>query len=185
MRVRYASKTLLVLRQCDVLVVGGSIAGIAAAIAARQGCLPRELPVHTLQQRLIDIGLLPEEVLMRKLQLRSLTPYQGAMAEAAYLIYSLGMARDPRSLSIWREVAARLSFTLQDFKHPFKSIFNYVDAICYGAERLGDPAVLPTLEQLHSQPLLHGQVLKSGFQEDYMLERLATLELAIARAMAR
>jgi hypothetical protein len=112
-------------------------------------------------------------------------PDHAAMPDVVYLLYSLGMARDRRSLPIWDDVARRLDFTDADFRHPFKSLYYYVDALCYGAERLGDPAALPMLQRLHQQPLLHGQLLRQGFQADYMLERLAGLELVIARAMAR
>jgi hypothetical protein len=112
-------------------------------------------------------------------------PDHAAMPDVVYLLYSLGMTRDPRSLPVWADVAQRLTFSDEDFRDAFKAPYYYVDALCYGAERLGDPAALPMLERLHSHPLLHGQVVRNGFQADYMLERLAGLELAIARAMAR
>ena len=46
---------------CDVLVAGGGMAGIAtglaAALAARQHCLPRELPVAMLLEALAADGV--------------------------------------------------------------------------------------------------------------------------------
>lgn len=64
-------------------------------------------------------------------------------------------------------------------------IFYYVDAICFGIERLGSPAALPLLERLHSNPLFHAQHTSQGYQVDYFPERRAYLELLIARALAR
>ena len=61
----------------------------------------------------------------------------------------------------------------------------FVSAICYGAERLGDPAAIPILQQLHSYPPLRNQATLSGFQPDFLEERLAYLEILIGRALAR
>ena len=277
--------------QADLENLGG-VAGLAAATAVRHGCSPRQAPLHTLQQKLVEAGVLPAGILGRTLHERRLSPAatqawieqlneplpllelnnapatiihrqrfpfvevctagphvtpllrqalaaatgerrvvlaqalamcgdaagvpvlierinallgaaglparttfilntnanlpdHAAMPDVVYLLYSLAMARDRRSLPVWDEVSRRLDFTDAAFRHPFKSPYYYVDALCYGAERLGDPAALPMLERLHRQPLLQGQVLRQGFQVDYMLERLAVLELVIARAMAR
>jgi hypothetical protein len=107
------------------------------------------------------------------------------MPDVVYLLYSLGMARDSCALAVWEQVAERLDFSDEDFRDGLKAPFYYVDALCYGAERLGDPRAVPMLLRLHSHPLLHGQVSRHGAQPDYMLERLATLELVIGRALAR
>lgn len=66
-----------------------------------------------------------------------------------------------------------------------KGFYYYVTAVCYGAERLGDPAAISILKKLHSYPPFYNQVSVSGFQVNYLKERLAFLELLIGRALAR
>ncbi|KIL41387.1 hypothetical protein SD70_06960 [Gordoniibacillus kamchatkensis] len=114
-----------------------------------------------------------------------LPPDHGAMPDAAYLLYSLAQAADPRSVPVWERVAALLNPGEDDFKDSHKGIYYYIDAICQGAERLGDAAALPVLRQLHMLPLLNGQQQAIGAQPDYFKERRAMLELALGRAMAR
>jgi hypothetical protein len=60
-----------------------------------------------------------------------------------------------------------------------------VDALCIGAEQLGDPAAIPILKQLHSYPPFRHKELLNGFQADYLKERVAYLEVVIGRALAR
>lgn len=112
-------------------------------------------------------------------------PDHAAMPDAAYLIYSLGMAPTRAALPVWDQVIARLDFNYDDFCDPYKAPYYYVDAVCYGAERLGDLTAVPMLKRLHQHSLLRGQVCRQGAQPDYMLERLAVLELVIGRALAR
>jgi hypothetical protein len=112
-------------------------------------------------------------------------PDQGAMADTAFLLYTLGMTRDRRALPIWNRVAELLNPTAEQFRSKTESPFHYVDAICYGAERLGAPEAVPILEKIHSHEMLSNQGTRKGFQPDYLVERQAMLELAIARAMAR
>jgi ribulose 1,5-bisphosphate synthetase/thiazole synthase len=114
-----------------------------------------------------------------------LPPDHGAMPDAAYLLYSLAQAADARSVPVWERVAELLDPTKDDFKDPWAGIFYYIDAVCQGAERLGDRAAVPALKRLHRIPLLQGQQWRDGAQPDYFLERRAMLELAIGRALAR
>jgi hypothetical protein len=60
-----------------------------------------------------------------------------------------------------------------------------VAEVCFGAERLGDPAAIPMLIQLHSYAPFHRHVHSAGLQVDYLQERIAYLELLIGRALAR
>ncbi len=113
-------------------------------------------------------------------------PDQGAMPDVAYLLYSLGMARDPRAMPVWQQVVERLaSISDEDLRDRYKGIFYYVDAVCFGAERLGNPTAVPLLTKLHGYPPLHAQVAPSGFQPDFFAERQSYLELVIGRALAR
>jgi hypothetical protein len=114
-----------------------------------------------------------------------LPPDQGAMPDVVYLIYALGMARDRRSLAIWARVVDLVEPSEENLRNRLKGTFYYVDAVCYGAERLGDPAAIPLLKSLHAHASLRDQVALSGFQPDFVLERQAMLELAIGRALAR
>lgn len=112
-------------------------------------------------------------------------PDQGAMPDVVYLLYSLGMVRDPRSLPIFARVAELIEATEADMRDRRKGTFYYVEAVAWALEQLGDRAAIPILRQLHASPALHGQMCRSGFQPDYFHERQALLELCIARAQAR
>lgn len=112
-------------------------------------------------------------------------PDQGAMPDAAYLIYTAGLIPDKRNLEMWKRVADRIAGDEKDLSDGTRGLFYYVDAVCFGIERLADQEALPVLVQLHSQNLLRAQKLNQGFQVDYFPERQAMLELSITRAMAR
>lgn len=269
----------------------GAVVALAAAQAVREGTAPRHIDLRVLQQRLVDEGLMPEDVLTRELACRSYTdeelealvealsgedplysysdmhmgelfreripfveicsageravpvlerahadasgarrlllaqalaicgsrtavptlveaieqaisgdqlpardstirhagfpPDQGAMPNAAYLLFSLGMVPDPRSFPVWEHVTDLLSPTKDNLRDRFSGIFYYVDAICHAAERSGDPMMIPLLNHIRSHPVVRDQVCHEGFQQDYFEERQAMLELAIARGLAR
>lgn len=155
-----------------------------------------ELPVRTVEMMYVQ-----------------LPPDHGAMPDAAYLLYSLAQAPDKACLPVWKRVADLLLPDAEAFKDTYKGIYYFVDAVCRGAERLGDRAAVPILEQLHRNPLFYRQhnssalqripeneptgaaitslgatdMLSSfgGVQPDYFLERRSMLELAIGRALAR
>lgn len=112
-------------------------------------------------------------------------PDQGAMPEPVYLLYPLGMVRDPRSLKVWEEVADLLEFKDKDVRDPFAGPLLYIDAVCYGAERLGDSRAIPILEKIHQHPLLHNFWNLPGIAPDFIQERLARTEISLARALAR
>ena len=125
----------------------------------------------------------PRELFIRNANLPP--PDQGAMPDLVYLTYSLGMARDPRALIVMQQMADLLDFSEPDLWDYYKAPFLYVDAMCYVAEKLADPAAIPILRKIHSHPLLHDQMKQRGFQPNFVEERLGLLELALARAMAR
>lgn len=112
-------------------------------------------------------------------------PDHGAMPDACYLLYSLGMARDRRSIPIWQRIADLLNPAEDDFKDKKAGIFYYVDSLCYGMERLGDPQCIPILKQLHRNKWMRQLHNNKGFEVDYYIERRSILELAIGRALAR
>lgn len=157
------------IRLAQALAVYGLSAGAATLIAEIERYLANgTLPPRTSQIR--NAGLPPD---------------QGAMPDVVYLMYSLGMTRDKRSLIIWDKVAGLLSVTEEDFKDPFKGTFYYVDAVCYGAELLGDTKTIHTLNKIHAQRCLRDLVVEDELQVDFMHERRALLELGIGRALAR
>ncbi len=135
----------------------------------------------------IERAMSGEKLPARDSQIRhaGFPPDQGAMPDVVYLLYSLGMCRDARSIPVWTKVADLLEATEEDICDRHKGTFYYVDAVCFGAEELGDPAAVPSLEKLHSYPALRGQAALSGVQPDFFKERQALLELAITRALAR
>ncbi|UCE99237.1 MAG: FAD-dependent oxidoreductase [Planctomycetota bacterium] len=112
-------------------------------------------------------------------------PDQGAMPDVVYLIYSLGMTRDRRNLAIWDKVTELLSPTEEDFNDRYKGTFYYVDAVCYGAELLGQVEAVPILNKIHSYACLRNLVIKDEFQRDFVHERRAFLEVSIGRALVR
>ncbi len=158
------------LRLAQMLAVLGSTAGVPALVEAIQDHLSAgELPAR--QTHVRHVGY---------------PPNQGAAPFTAHLLYALGAARDPRSLPVWRRVVDLLrSTTREDLFDPVRAHYYYAAAVCQGAERLGDPAAVPILKRLHSGELFRGHVVPEGLQIDYLAERLAWLELALGRALAR
>ncbi|MBC7256482.1 MAG: FAD-dependent oxidoreductase, partial [Chloroflexi bacterium] len=113
-------------------------------------------------------------------------PDQGADTEEAHLLYALAMAHDERILPLWARVVDLLAnATYEDVFDRLRDRLGYAAAVCYGAERLGDPRAIPILQKLHSYPLFRDHVTTGGHQANYMLERLAYAELLIGRALAR
>jgi len=109
----------------------------------------------------------------------------GIPTPPADLVYSLGMTRDRRALAVWEKLGSLVKPLPEDFAAELPWPFHYVDAICYGAELLGDAEAVPTLNKMHSQPLLNNQSAKKGFQVDFDLEKRALTEVTLARTLAR
>jgi hypothetical protein len=109
----------------------------------------------------------------------------GIPTPPADLVYSLGMTRDRRALAVWEKLGSLVRPMPEDFADELPWPFHYVDAICYGAELLGDADVVPTLKRIHSHPLLSSQSAKTGFQIDFDLEKRALIEVTLARTLAR
>ena len=154
----------------QLLAMTGSNKGVPVLVDTLQAMFSQDkLPARSFVVRQVD----------------SFAPDQAAMPAAGYLLYSLGMARDGRALPVWQRVVELLATaTEEDITSQRKGVFSYVDAICIGAEQLGDPAAIPILEKLHSYPLFKHKQLASGFQADYLLERHSYLEVVIGRALA-
>jgi ribulose 1,5-bisphosphate synthetase/thiazole synthase len=142
-----------------------------------------EILVDAIMEQL-GSGLLPSR--SQSIRNTQLPPDQGAMPDVVYWLYSLGMVRDPRAILVYEKVANALSRTsVEDFYSQTKGTYYYIDAICYGVERLGDKRCSSVLYQLQELPYLKNQVLTDVTQEDFVKDRLAFLELTIARAMIR
>jgi hypothetical protein len=113
-------------------------------------------------------------------------PDQNASPDIAFILHPLGLARDRRSLRIWQKIVDKLAGVSPDeIVDKEYSTYYYVAEVCFGAERLGDPAAIPMLKQLHSYAPFHRHVHSAGLQVDYLQERIAYLELLIGRALAR
>ena len=109
----------------------------------------------------------------------------------ADLLYSLAMTRDSRSLVVWDKIADLIKPEPKDFESEVTSaeqqntwVYQYVDAICYGAELLSDPKAISTLKKIHKLPLLNNLSEKDGIQIHFSFERRALIELLLGRAMA-
>ncbi|UNS95512.1 FAD-dependent oxidoreductase [Streptomyces tubbatahanensis] len=141
----------------------------------------RELLRH-LAGRLAGSGLPPRTSRIREAQL---PPDQSAMPDEVYLLHTLAFARAPGVLALWRRVAELVDADEETFRDPARSPFAWVDAVCAGAERWGDPAAVPVLEALHGRPALRDQQRGGRVVEpDDVQERRALLELGIGRALA-
>jgi flavin-dependent dehydrogenase len=109
----------------------------------------------------------------------------GIPTPPADLVYSLGMTRDPGALTVWEKLGSLVKPAPEDFADELPWPFHYVDAICYGAELLGDEGAIPILKKIHTNPLLNNQSAKAGFQIDFDLEKRALVEVTLARTLAR
>ena len=159
-------KTLL----AQALAMVGSNAGVPTLLAE----IEPEVAGETLPER------------TSKIRHAGFPPDQGAAPDVAFLMYSLGMSRDERAIPIWQRVADLLAMATEEtITNRRQSLYYYAYAIVYGAERLGSPAAVPILKQLHSYEPFRQYTITQGFEPDYLKERLAYLELVIGRALAR
>jgi ribulose 1,5-bisphosphate synthetase/thiazole synthase len=159
-------KTLL----AQALAMVGSKAGIPTLLAE----IEPQLTGETLPER------------TSKIRHAGFPPDQGAAPDVAFLMYSLAMLRDERAIPIWQRLADLLATATEDtITNRRQSLYFYAYAIGYGAERLGHPAAVPILKQVHSYAPFRQHTLTQGFDPDYLKERLAYLELVIGRALAR
>ncbi len=170
---RYAqSAGRMSLLLAQILAVLGSRAGVPRLVAACLADLQGDrLPMQ-------------DDTIMYK----GIPPDQNAAADVAFLIYSLGLARDARALPVWQRVIDLLAHeSPADIMDKDRAMYYYVTAVCYGIERLGDARCVAMLQQLHRhQAFRHKQALApDALAEDYVDERLAYLELLIARCLAR
>ncbi|MFD7923820.1 FAD-dependent oxidoreductase [Streptomyces sp. NPDC059740] len=135
----------------------------------------------------LDRALAPGRLPQRDGRIREaqLPPDQSAMPEAVYLLHTLSLARDPRTVRHWQRVADLLTVDDRTLRDSLAGVFYWVEAVANGAERLGDPRALPVLRDLHARPALHGQWRRTGTEPDDFQERRAMLELALARARAQ
>jgi len=89
-----------------------------------------------------------------------------------------------RALPVFARVVDLIAATEEDVCDRRSGTFYYVEAVCWGLERLADPAAIPILRTLHTVSSLRDQVSHAAFQADYFQERQAFLELCMARAQA-
>jgi flavin-dependent dehydrogenase len=159
------------LRAAQALALVGSNAGTDVLVAA----LKSQLSGKRLPQRNAFIQ-----------HVDKFAPDQAAMPDTAYLLYALGMTRDRRALPAWERVVELLALASEEHVWSQREgVFAYVDAVCLGAESLGDPAATPLLKKLHEYAPFRNKQLTSGIQTDYLKERPAYLEVVIGRALAR
>ncbi len=156
------------------------LAQALALVSANQGV---PVLIEAINVDLQDDTLPPRSAHIRYTQL---PPDHGAMPDVVYLLYSLGMVADARAIPVWQRVVDLLATaTEEDFYDGMKGVFYYVDAVCFGIERLATPDLIPLLEQMHTYTSLHGKTAYASFQPDFVQERLAYLELVIGRTLAR
>jgi flavin-dependent dehydrogenase len=113
-----------------------------------------------------------------------IAPDHGVMPEVCYLVYTLGMTRDPRTVSALERIVELFDPSEEEFAEKGNGAFHYADSVAYVAERLGSADVAPLLEALHAKKAVRGLVAQ-GPESDFIRERRAYLELVIGRALAR
>lgn len=130
----------------------------------------------------LESGLASREVLVENV---NTPPDQGAMPEIVHMIYSIGMSGDPKGLDVLQIVVPRIQTTEEAFLSKSLSLFDYIEAACFVAERIGGSSV-PWLKELHRKQNLNGQ-MKYDVRHtvDWIQERKAYLELRIGTALAR
>jgi ribulose 1,5-bisphosphate synthetase/thiazole synthase len=154
----------------EALAMVGSSTGVPVMIEAIQS----QLTAPTLPKR------------TARIRHAGFPPDQNAAPDIAYILHPLGLTCDRRALSIWQQIVDRLAtVSVDEIVDKEFSTYYYVAEVCFGAERLGDPAAIPLLKQLHSYAPFHQHVHTAGMQADYLQERIAYLELIIGRALAR
>lgn len=153
----------------------------AAALTGSRAGVP--VLVETLLDLLQGDNLPAREAHIHNTQL---PPDQGAMPEAAYLLYTMGLTPDRRAFPVWERIAALLERVSEaDFYDDRKGTFYYIDAFCAGCERSANPELVPLLKKLADNPALSGNMVSQGFQADFVQERIAYLEVVTGRALAR
>ncbi len=112
-------------------------------------------------------------------------PDHGWAPDPVYLIYAVGLTRDPRLVPVLRSIAEKVVIRPDQID----ASFEYVMAICQAAERSGATEIVPILENLAGRPGIEGSTLRYGEDPRKSVsideERRAYLELSIARALAR
>ncbi|MCM3443504.1 FAD-dependent oxidoreductase [Metabacillus halosaccharovorans] len=154
---------------------------LAQALSMYESSYGVPILIKEIERMLGDEGLPHRDNGIRHTQL---PPDQGAMPDVVYYIYTLGMTRDKRSIPVWQKIADRIDPSEKSLKDMLTGTFYYVDAVCYGIERLADPDCIPILESFYHHDNLTNQLRKDGVVPDYFKERQAMLDLSIARALA-
>jgi hypothetical protein len=112
-------------------------------------------------------------------------PDHGWAPDPAYLIYAVGLTRDPRLVPVLKSVARKIVIGPGEID----ANFEYVMAICQAAERSGAGEMVSVLEDLAGEQGLQGSPLRHGADPRRSVsiddERRAYLELSVARALAR
>jgi hypothetical protein len=111
-------------------------------------------------------------------------PDNGVMPEPCHLLHALALVPDDRLGPVLDRIVARFDPPVEDFRDRLKGSFYYADEVCVAAERWGHPAAVPALTRLASRHAIKGRSTRT-LEPDFILERLAYLELSCARALAR
>lgn len=111
-------------------------------------------------------------------------PDNGVMPEPCHLLHALALAPDDRLGPVLDRIVAKFDPSVDDFRDRQKGCFYYADEVCVAAERWGNPSAIPALQTLAGRAAIKGRSTRS-LEPDFILDRLAYLELAAARALAR
>ncbi len=163
---------------------------MAVRLAQALAMLGAESAAQTLHDEIMSQlqgNKLPELLVSVKWSdLHKTPPDQAAIPPCGNLIYSLGMSRNKLLIPVLNRVAEIFNPTeIGAFYTNQFGLFHYIDALSYGAQLLGSTEAIEPLKKLHANKFLNNRSLKMGLEENFIMERLALLELILGRALAR
>jgi hypothetical protein len=131
---------------------------------------------------LLRDGVLPP--IAWKYRYAGVPPDNGVMPEACHLLHALALVPDERMLPVLERIAELFDPAVDEFRPKGGGMFYYADEAAVAAERWGDPRAIPPLRRLAGRAAIRGRTV-TALEPDFILDRLAYLELGVARALAR
>jgi hypothetical protein len=120
----------------------------------------------------------------------AIPPEHGWAGDPVYSLRAVGLAgAGEQAAAMLGSIARKIEDNAERFASQTDSQFEYVQAICFVAERNPGPWMIPALHVLYRRRCLHGLWIPwerdMRFTVDPTLERRSYLEVCVARALAR
>ncbi len=111
-------------------------------------------------------------------------PDNGVMPEACHLLHALALVPGEAMLRPLGRIAELFDPGVASFRDRTLGVYYYADEAATAAERWGDPRAVPALRTLAGRAAVRNRSIRT-LEPDFILDRLAYLEMALGRAMAR